>query len=112
MRRRIAYGEVIACKFDFEVRGWISKGGRDAYGVGVWKAIRKGWTIFANHVRFEFGEGTRIEFWHDLWCRDVPLSIAFLGLFSIATNKSSLVADYINNSTCGSGGAGFLLVSA
>ena len=33
------------------------------YGVGLWKFIRGGWGKF---LKFEVGDGTRIQFWDDV----------------------------------------------
>jgi hypothetical protein len=64
-----------------------------AYGVGLWKNIRKGWDIFKGFTKFEVEEGTRVSFWHDLWYGDSTLKIAFPGLFSITCVKDASVAD-------------------
>jgi hypothetical protein len=47
---------------------------------------------FKGFTRFEVGDGTRVSFWHDLWCGDLALKIAFPGLFSIACVKVASVA--------------------
>ena len=36
---------------------------------------------------------SRISFWHDLWCGDMVLKIAFPSLFGIACVKDASVAD-------------------
>jgi len=48
--------------------GWCSLEPVGAFGVGLWKNIRKGWETFFGFVRFEVGDGVRTKFWHDLWC--------------------------------------------
>ena len=35
--------QIISSKYDLQEEGWCSKGVRDHYGVGVWKAIKNGW---------------------------------------------------------------------
>jgi hypothetical protein len=64
-----------------------------AYGVEVWKNIRKGWNSFLSFTRFVEGYGTNIIFWHDLWCGDTTLKVAFPALFGIARLKDASVAD-------------------
>ena len=54
------------------------------YGVRVWKSIRSGWLDFSKFPRFDVGDGTRIKFWEDVWCRDCSLKEAFLELYSIS----------------------------
>ncbi|RVW13852.1 hypothetical protein CK203_079439 [Vitis vinifera] len=71
----------------------VLKGGRDRYGVGVWKAIRNGWEDFRSHSRFLVGDGTRVKFWKDLWCENQSLEEAFPILFNLSVNKEGLVAE-------------------
>ena len=58
--------QIISSKYDLQEGGWCSKGVRDSYGVGVWKAIKNGWENFHSHFRFITGDGTRLKFWKDL----------------------------------------------
>jgi hypothetical protein len=46
--------------------------------------IRKGWDSFSSYTRFVVGDETRISFWHDLWCGDMALMVAFPVSFGIA----------------------------
>jgi hypothetical protein len=39
--------------------GWCSFELVGAYGVGLWKNIRKGWETFSGFARFEVGDGVR-----------------------------------------------------
>jgi hypothetical protein len=34
--------------------------------VGLWKCIRRAWDDFADFVRYEVGDGSRVLFWHDV----------------------------------------------
>jgi hypothetical protein len=61
--------------------------------VGVWKCIRRAWDGFANYVRCEVGDGSRVLFWHDFWCGEQPLKVSFMELFTIACGKDSLVGE-------------------
>jgi hypothetical protein len=47
--------------------------------------IRKGWETFSKFVRYEVGDGSKVSFWHDVWCGDIPLKISCPDLFSICT---------------------------
>lgn len=53
--------QIISRKYDLQEGGWCSKGVRDRYGVGVWKAIRNGWENFRTHSCFIVGNGTRVK---------------------------------------------------
>ena len=49
-----------------------------------------------NHLSFSvfsLGNGKRLRFWKDVWHRDEALCYSFPSLFSVAANKSVLVAD-------------------
>ena len=50
--------KIISSKYDLQEGGWCSKGVRDRYGVGVWKAIKNGWENFRSHSRFIIRDGT------------------------------------------------------
>jgi hypothetical protein len=40
----------------------IGVGGVLLIGVRLWKNIRRGWSLFCNHTRFELGDGSKIRF--------------------------------------------------
>jgi hypothetical protein len=46
--------------------GWCSLEPSGAFGVGVWKNIRKDWISFSRFTRFVVGDGSKINFWRDL----------------------------------------------
>jgi hypothetical protein len=46
-------------------------------------------------TRFEVGVGSKISFWHDMWCGEQPLMEAFPELFSIACFRDASVDDYL-----------------
>ncbi|KAJ9675215.1 hypothetical protein PVL29_024243 [Vitis rotundifolia] len=85
--------QIISSKYDLQDGGWCSKVVRDRYGVGVWKAIRNGWEKFQSHSCFIVGDGTRVKFWKDLWCKNHSLEEAFPTLFNLSINKESWVAE-------------------
>jgi hypothetical protein len=41
------------------------------------------------------GDGSRINFWYDLWCGDTALKVAFPTLFGIARAQNASVADIL-----------------
>lgn len=64
-----------------------------AFGVRVLKNIRKGWDSFSRFTKFVVGDGSKISFWHDLWCGDTALKVAFPTLFGITRVKDTSIAD-------------------
>ena len=49
-------------------------------------------------MAYVVGNGRRVKFWEDRWCREEPLKIAFPTLFTIATFKEAWVAEVWDNS--------------
>ena len=41
------------------------------------------------------GDGTKISFWHDQWCREAALKVAFPVLFGLAYAKDASIAVYL-----------------
>ena len=72
--------------------GWCSLILVGAFGVGLWKNIRKWWDNFFSFTRFEVGDDTKISFWLDQWCGEVALKVAFLVLFGLACTKDTSIA--------------------
>ncbi|KAL6343505.1 hypothetical protein AAG906_024870 [Vitis piasezkii] len=64
-----------------------------AYGVGVWKTIRKDWESIRSRSRFIVKNGRKVKFWKDLWCEDQTLKDVFPNLFLLAVNKDEWVFD-------------------
>jgi hypothetical protein len=59
----------------------------------VWKCIRRGWEGFAQHLRYDIGDGTKVLFWHDVWRGNCPLKLTYPVLFKIACNKDAWVKE-------------------
>jgi hypothetical protein len=83
--------KLLEAKYDIMRGGWYSKEVGEPYEVGVWKCIRRGWDSFKQYVRFEFGNGSQVLFWLDVWCGELPLKIAFPVLFNIVCAKEAWV---------------------
>ena len=64
------------------------------YGVSVRKSIRSGWLNFSKFLRFDVGDGTRIKFWEDVWCKDCSLKEAFPKLYSITRTREFFVLEF------------------
>ena len=41
--------------------------------MSLWRSIRQECETFSKNLQFEVGNGTRMKFWHDVWCGDCPL---------------------------------------
>ena len=52
--------------------------------MGVWKAIKKEWDY---RSQFIVGNGRKVKFWKDLWCKDETLKETFPNLYRLAVNK-------------------------
>lgn len=49
------------------------------------------------------GDGTRIRFWHDRWCGELPLMERFPELYSCTADKVALVSSVLVNNLNGGG---------
>jgi hypothetical protein len=90
---------VVDAKFGSMGGGWCSRAPTGPHGVGLWKNIRRGWSLFCSHTRFELGDGSRIRFWDDVWCGQLPLKEAFPVLYGIACDKDAFVAAHLDFSS-------------
>jgi hypothetical protein len=100
--REALWRRVIELKYGSDVGGWCTPDVRMSYGVSLWKSIWHGWDDFFRLVKFDVGNGSRIKFWHDVWCGEVALHELYPDLFRLARNKEALVAHYMqicNDST-------------
>ncbi|KAG6732890.1 hypothetical protein I3842_01G199300 [Carya illinoinensis] len=72
---------------------WCTREARGAYGVGLWKHIRRGWGAFSSFTKFHLGTGSRVKFWSDVWCGDRALKDLFPLLFQLASAKNVSVEE-------------------
>jgi hypothetical protein len=52
---------VVNSKYGSTWGGWCSCEPIGAYGVGLWKFIRRGWGKFRSHIRFKVGDDLRLD---------------------------------------------------
>jgi hypothetical protein len=91
--REAWWRKLVEVIYDIMRGGRCSKEVEGPYGVGVWKCIRRWWDNFKHYVRFELGNGSRVLFWLDVWCGELPLKIVFPALFTIACAKEACVEE-------------------
>ena len=85
--RKTLWNQVIRGKYGEERGGWRSCETREAYGVGLWKAISKMGHLVTPSVGFVVGDDEKVRFWKDKWCEIIPLWEAFPSLYALASNK-------------------------
>jgi hypothetical protein len=68
--------------------------GSRAFQSGSVEIYKEGVGSFLSFVRYDAGDGSKIKFWHDLWCGDQPLKGPFMELFSITRYKEVWVANH------------------
>jgi hypothetical protein len=61
-KRKAWWRVAVDVKFGRLWRGWCSIEPSGAFGVGLWKSIRRGWGNFTFHTKFEVGDGFKIKF--------------------------------------------------
>ncbi|KAG2693789.1 hypothetical protein I3760_08G112200 [Carya illinoinensis] len=89
---------VIVRKYGSNWGGWCTKESRGTYGVSLWKFIRKGWDNFVKQVNFVVGDGSRVQFWFDVWCGETALFRAFLAVFRLAVNQQASISELMSHS--------------
>ena len=85
---------MIGGKYGEDRGGWCSREVREAHGMGLWKGIRMDWELVGNRMVFIVGNGQKVRFWRDRWCRDSPLCVSFPSLFAFTVDKEAWVADF------------------
>jgi len=85
---------VVEVKYDSLWEGWCSNAVFGSYGVGVRKTLGGG-GISLDSWDLRWEDGSKINFWQDVWCSDQTLKESFLVLFNIACYKESLMADHM-----------------
>jgi hypothetical protein len=73
----------------------VFQGGSRALQSGSVEIYKEGWEVFSRFVIYEVGDGSKVRFWHDLWCGEQSLKISYSDLFSIARCKDAWVADHM-----------------
>ncbi|RVW29580.1 Exonuclease 1 [Vitis vinifera] len=89
---------VISRKFGEEEGSWYTKDVREGFGVGFWKDIRKEGALLQNKVGFSMGNGRRVKFWKDNWCRNFTLCNSFPSLYAFATYKEAWLEELWDHS--------------
>jgi hypothetical protein len=99
VHEREASGKIVVdAKFGSGWGGWCFDPLRP-HGVGLWKNIKRGWDLFFSHTRFELGDGFKIRFGENMWCREMTLKEAFLVLYGSAHEKNAFVATHLDFSS-------------
>ena len=62
---------------------WCTRPVNGPYDVGLWKYISRGWPSFSHLILYDIGDGSRVKFWHDLWCGETSLAISYPELFRV-----------------------------
>jgi hypothetical protein len=92
---------VVVAKYGVEGGGWITKPSRDRHGCGLWKSIMMVWDDFWRYTSFEVGLGSKVLFWHDKWCTELPLKDVYLVLFACSNNKDAFIASLFEEPSAG-----------
>lgn len=92
-------GKKVTCsKCRVEEGGWFTKDERDAYGVGFWKDTRNEVAVLKQFYIFPAGDCRHVLFWEDIWCGEEPLYVTVPNIYTMATAKWGLVADFWDSS--------------
>ena len=68
---------VIKVKYGIDDLGWLTKQNSYSHEVSCWKSILIALERFKSLVHFEVKDGSRVLFWHGVWCFKVSISQSF-----------------------------------
>ena len=66
---------------------------REGFGVGFWKEIRKEGSLLQNKIVFFVGDGKRVRFWKDKWCKNNAFCDSFPSLIALAASKKAWLVE-------------------
>jgi hypothetical protein len=89
MEREALWRMIVEVKYDHMWGWWCSNAVSGSFNVGVSKNVRRGWGNFSRFTKFEAGDGSKIKFWHNVWCGDQTVKVVFPELFSISRFKEA-----------------------
>ena len=72
---------------------WFSNTPRGSYEVYLWKDIRKEGIHLRQNCSIEVGNGCKVRFRENVWCREAPLCASFPSLYEVASSKGAKVAE-------------------
>ena len=49
--------------------------------MGFWKEVKNEGALLNHKIMFFMGDGRRLRFWKDKWCKNIVLSVSFPSLF-------------------------------
>lgn len=87
-RKERVYGEVRLCRKDAGMSQWW----KDVMNICEIREGEGGW--FHNNLQRVLGKGSRVNFWHDTWDHQHPLSILFERLLSNSSQKRLMYSGY------------------
>jgi hypothetical protein len=85
----------VDAKYGTAWAGWCSLELPESHGVGLWKNIKKRWSLFCSHTRLILENGSRIKFWDDVCSGEMPLKEAFPVLYGITCDRDALIAAHL-----------------
>lgn len=89
--------KVIDRKYSTNRCEWHSRVVKGAYGMGLWKHIRKGWDNFVSHTWYEVGDEWWLPriFWRNHWGESGNFQDRYPEFLRFARDKNELFADYL-----------------
>ncbi|KAL4285455.1 hypothetical protein GQ457_16G030360 [Hibiscus cannabinus] len=92
---------IIAKKYQYNLKSLLPHSQQNGRLSWIWNGIIKSFEkddqfgiCIRSNLKIQLGDGSLINFWHDIWLCDVPLRIKFPRIFAICTNKTGVIADF------------------
>ena len=87
--------KAIIAKCGVDILGWWTKRSLFAHGLGLWKSVLAGLERFKSLAHFKVKNGSRVRFWHDVWCRNQPVD-SIPDLFRMTLLKDAMVQGVVS----------------
>jgi hypothetical protein len=86
--------KLVKIKHDSHMGDWCSKEVGECMEWECGNVFEGGGRALCNTCGM-IGDGTKVLFWHDVWCGECPLKLVYPPLFNSAFNKDAWVKEYM-----------------
>lgn len=87
--KMVVEGQILAVKYSGKNHGWNSNWAGESYDMSVLKGISMIYDVYLPNTSFKVGDSSKVHFWSDWLCGDLPLGDSFLALVIITENQES-----------------------
>lgn len=78
----------------YEEDKWMTKEMSTPYGVSLWRSIRNLWTLLKSKCSIKIAEGSRTNFWEDVWLGTESLKEKLPYIYNLVVHQHRTVAKH------------------